>query len=105
MRESYDMPLFGCVAVRLQLVANNPGASSCSVFHCHIEAHLMMGMAFVVLVGDPDPMDPSSGKLPPLSVPPSPEEFTTCYNAEDECPRGLARSNPLHQGRWLRPGL
>jgi FtsP/CotA-like multicopper oxidase with cupredoxin domain len=83
MRDSYDMPSYGWVVVRW--VANNPGAW---VFHCHIEAHLMMGMAFVVLVGDPDPMDPSSGKLLPLSVPPPPEEFTQCYNAVDDCPVG-----------------
>jgi hypothetical protein len=98
MRDSYDMPSFGWVAVRW--VANNPGAW---VFHCHIEAHLMMGMAFVVLVGDPDPMDPSSGKLLPLSVPPPPEEFTTCYNAEDECPRGSFEC-PCTKGGGCDPG-
>mmetsp|Transcript_1948 Transcript_1948/g.2989 ORF Transcript_1948/g.2989 Transcript_1948/m.2989 type:complete len:508 (-) Transcript_1948:218-1741(-) len=56
LRDTFDMYPLGWTAIRL--VANNPGAW---LFHCHINAHVVMGMDFVILTQPNTIVRPPSG--------------------------------------------
>jgi len=59
LRDTVNVPMKGQTMIRV--VANNPGPW---IFHCHIDLHLVAGMAMVLVVGDTSewPVPP----LPPL---------------------------------------
>lgn len=97
MRDTVDLPSHGWTLLRW--VADNPGTW---IIHCHVEAHVMMGMGFVVMVGDKDPNDPS--KLIASGVPAPPVNFTYCANPNDDCTVGSLNC-PCTLGKGCDEGL
>ncbi len=83
MRDTVDLPAHGWTLIRW--ISDNPGTW---IVHCHIEAHMMMGMLFVVNTGHRDPKNRS--RLIASGVPPPPKSQTYCANAKDVCPLGAS---------------
>ncbi|KAK8613161.1 hypothetical protein V6N13_100934 [Hibiscus sabdariffa] len=65
MRNTVSVPFGGWAVIRF--VANNPGVW---FMHCHIEAHVPMGMATAFLV--------ENGPTPETTLPPPPADLPTC---------------------------
>ncbi|GAA0157539.1 oxidase [Lithospermum erythrorhizon] len=65
IRNTFDVPIKGWAVIRFR--ANNPGAW---YMHCHIEAHLPIGLAVVLMVED--------GPTPSTKLPPPPQDLPRC---------------------------
>ncbi|KAL3753716.1 hypothetical protein ACJRO7_001024 [Eucalyptus globulus] len=65
IRNTIGVPVGGWATIRFQ--ANNPGAW---ILHCHLDAHLTMGLATVIVV--------DNGPTPSSTLPPPPPDLPQC---------------------------